>query len=50
MISTALARELREAGLLWTPASGDSFQITLTDFSVMWTPDLQCGLASGVPA
>ena len=28
MISTALARELRESGLVWTPASGDSFQIT----------------------
>ncbi|MEO6533771.1 MAG: pilus assembly protein CpaE [Pseudolysinimonas sp.] len=28
MISTALARELRTAGLAWTPASGDSFQIT----------------------
>ena len=27
MISTALARELREAGLAWTPASGDAFQI-----------------------
>jgi hypothetical protein len=27
MISTALARELRDAGLTWTPASGDSFQI-----------------------
>ena len=29
MISTALARELRAAGLVWTPASGDSFQIAL---------------------
>ena len=29
MISTALARELRLAGLAWTPASGDSFQIAL---------------------
>jgi hypothetical protein len=28
VISTALARELRDAGLVWTPASGDSFQIT----------------------
>jgi hypothetical protein len=28
MISTALARELREAGLVWTPASGDAFQIS----------------------
>ena len=27
MISTALARELRDAGLVWTPASGDAFQI-----------------------
>jgi hypothetical protein len=32
MISTALARELREAGLVWTPASGDAFQIALDDF------------------
>ena len=32
MISTALARELRAAGLSWTPASGDSFQIALADF------------------
>lgn len=32
MISTALARELQEAGLSWTPASGDSFQIGLSDF------------------
>ena len=32
MISTALARELRDAGLVWTPASGDSFQIALADF------------------
>jgi hypothetical protein len=32
VISTALARELRAAGLVWTPASGDSFQIALTDF------------------
>ena len=32
MISTALARELSEAGLVWTPASGDSFQIGLPDF------------------
>jgi hypothetical protein len=28
VISTALARDLRAAGLVWTPASGDSFQIT----------------------
>jgi hypothetical protein len=27
MISTGLARALREAGLIWTPASGDAFQI-----------------------
>jgi hypothetical protein len=32
VISTALARELRSAGLVWTPASGDSFQIALADF------------------
>jgi len=32
VISTALARELRDAGLVWTPASGDSFQIALADF------------------
>ncbi|MFC5500782.1 pilus assembly protein CpaE [Lysinimonas soli] len=32
MISTALARELREAGLRWTPTSGDAFQIALPDF------------------
>jgi hypothetical protein len=32
VISTALARELRAAGLVWTPASGDSFQIALADF------------------
>ena len=32
VISTALARELRDAGLIWTPASGDSFQIALADF------------------
>lgn len=32
MISTALARELRDAGLTWTPASGDAFQIALDDF------------------
>jgi hypothetical protein len=29
VISTALAHELRAAGLVWTPASGDSFQIAL---------------------
>ena len=26
MISTRLARALREAGLVWTPVSGDAFQ------------------------
>ena len=31
MISTALARELRDAGLVWTPASGDTFQIALSN-------------------
>lgn len=29
VISTALARELRTAGLVWTPVSGDAFQIAL---------------------
>ena len=32
MISTRLARELREAGLVWTPASGDAFQISGGEF------------------
>jgi hypothetical protein len=32
MISTTLARELREAGLSWTPTSGDAFQIAFEDF------------------
>ena len=32
MISTALAVELRAAGLRWTPASGDAFQIARHDF------------------
>jgi hypothetical protein len=32
VISTALAAELRAAGLTWTPVSGDAFQIALTDF------------------
>jgi hypothetical protein len=32
MISTSLARSLREAGLRWTPASGDAFQIAGPDF------------------
>src|SRR5437868_1116474 len=29
MISTALATALRDAGLVWTPVSGDAFQIAL---------------------
>jgi hypothetical protein len=33
VISTSLARELREAGLVWTPASGDTFQIALGNAS-----------------
>lgn len=32
MISTRLARELQEAGLVWTPASGDAFQIAGGEF------------------
>src|SRR5262245_9940228 len=32
MISTALAASLREAGLVWTPVSGDAFQIAGPDF------------------
>lgn len=32
MISTRLARELQEAGLTWTPASGDAFQIAGGEF------------------
>lgn len=32
MISTALAADLRAAGLSWTPTSGDSFQISGPDF------------------
>ena len=32
MISTALATELRAAGLVWTPISGDAFQIAGPDF------------------
>lgn len=31
MISTGLARQLRDAGLQWTPASGDRFQIDRAD-------------------
>jgi hypothetical protein len=32
MISTALAASLRDAGLTWTPVSGDSFQINGGEF------------------
>lgn len=32
MISTALAIALRDAGLVWTPASGDAFQLSGADF------------------
>jgi hypothetical protein len=32
MISTGLARRLRDAGLRWKPASGDRFQIDRPDF------------------
>jgi hypothetical protein len=32
MISTALAAALRDAGLTWTPVSGDQFQISGPDF------------------
>ncbi|CAN5379443.1 hypothetical protein BH11ACT3_BH11ACT3_27070 [soil metagenome] len=32
VISTALAAELRSAGLTWTPVSGDAFQIAGPDF------------------
>lgn len=32
MISTALAAELRDAGLAWAPVSGDAFQIARPDF------------------
>ena len=32
MISTALAQELRDAGLAWTPTTGDAFQIARPDF------------------
>lgn len=31
MISRELARELREAGLVWHPAAGDRFQLDLPD-------------------
>jgi hypothetical protein len=32
VISTALAADLRDAGLTWTPISGDAFQIAGADF------------------
>ncbi|WP_437583458.1 pilus assembly protein CpaE [Paramicrobacterium sp. CJ85] len=32
MISTPLAQQLREAGLRWTPVSGDAFQVANTEF------------------
>jgi hypothetical protein len=32
MISASLARALRDAGLVWTPASGDAFQIDSAEF------------------
>lgn len=32
MISTSLAAALRDAGLVWTPVSGDAFQIAGPDF------------------
>ena len=32
MISTGLARQLRDAGLRWKPASGDRFQIDRAEF------------------
>ena len=32
MISTALAVELRAAGVVWAPVSGDAFQIARDDF------------------
>jgi hypothetical protein len=32
VISTALAADLRAAGLTWTPVSGDAFQIAGADF------------------
>jgi hypothetical protein len=32
MISTRLALELREAGLVWSPASGDAFQLAGGEF------------------
>lgn len=32
VISTALAADLRAAGLIWTPVSGDAFQLEGADF------------------
>jgi hypothetical protein len=32
VISTELAQQLRDAGLVWTPAGGDAFQIARPDF------------------
>jgi len=32
MISTPLARRLRDAGLVWTPVSGDAFQVARDEF------------------
>ena len=32
MITTALAQQLRDAGLTWTPVAGDAFQIARPDF------------------
>ena len=32
MITTALAQQLRDAGLTWTPIAGDAFQIARPDF------------------
>ncbi|MCW4457265.1 pilus assembly protein CpaE [Microbacterium sp. MPKO10] len=32
MISTPLAQQLREAGLTWTPVSGDAFQVAGHEF------------------
>jgi hypothetical protein len=32
VLSTALAQQLRDAGLVWTPVSGDAFQIARPDF------------------
>ena len=32
VISTALAQQLRDSGLVWTPVGGDAFQIARPDF------------------